>query len=150
VSPIPKRFAVPIPPHWSPKKGKNFSQKKSTWIEFSESGSHARSRKTRCVWVRSESGLRFRYHPIGAPYVEKKSVKKSQAITSFLHLTPTQTPGNLVMAESDPNRVFSPDMAPYVHHIWKRNRPKKVNTSRVFHGKSMRKYTENSIWVDFF
>jgi hypothetical protein len=128
--------------------GKEFGQRKSTHVEFSKSGSHARARKTRCVLVRSESGLRFRYHPIGIPYMEKKPVKKSQAITSFLHLTPTRTPGNLVMAESDPNRVFSPDMAPYVHHIWKRIRSKKVNTSRVFDGKSMGKHTENSMCVD--
>ena len=44
--------------------------------------------------------------------MENKSVKKSQAIASFLHMTLTLTTGNLVMAEYDPNGVFSPDMEP--------------------------------------
>src|ERR1700677_2458071 len=34
VSPFQKRFAVPIPPCWPPKKGNNFGQKKSTHPEI--------------------------------------------------------------------------------------------------------------------
>jgi hypothetical protein len=112
VSPIRMGSFAPIRHRRCTMYGKEIGQIKSTHVEFSKPETHGRSRKTRCVWVRSQSGLRFRYHPIGAPYMEKKTVKKSQAITSFLHLTLSPDPGNLVMAKSDPNRVFSPDMAP--------------------------------------
>src|ERR1700677_4496009 len=85
---FPKRSFVPVPPPWSPKKGNNIGQKKSTHVEISKSGTHGRSRKTRCVWVRSRSGLRSRYYPIGIPYMEKESVKKSQHIERYYHPNP--------------------------------------------------------------
>jgi hypothetical protein len=85
VTRVRKIFGSPKPKWWSPKKGKNSGQKKSTHVKISKLGSH------------------------GGGAVE------------------------LDVCWSSPDRVFCPDMAPNLDHLWKRNRSNKVNTSQVPH-----------------
>jgi hypothetical protein len=86
VGPVLMGSFVPIRHRRGTKNGKGFGQQKSTQIEFHELGPWVRTGGTRCVLVLSERGLLSRYGTVGALYMEKYSVNKSQHITKYTSL----------------------------------------------------------------